>query len=89
MIEIGDEEVHGSYGGGPTMTERGAAYMPIVKAAHKRPTSVSRILARNASRLTIITPPRNAIFNAPTNFIDFTYITSQITLVFLKKKKKN
>jgi hypothetical protein len=55
-----------------TMAERGDAYMPTVKAAHKIPTKVSRTLSWSATRLTAITNPRKPTFNMPTSFVVFT-----------------
>jgi hypothetical protein len=55
-----------------TMAERGDAYMPTVKPAHKNPTKVSRTLPWSARRVTAITNPKKPTFNMPTNFAVFT-----------------
>jgi hypothetical protein len=53
------------------MAERGDAYIPMVKAAHKIPMKVSRKLPWSARRLTAITNPRKPTLNMATNFAVF------------------
>ncbi|KAH7846890.1 hypothetical protein Vadar_019373 [Vaccinium darrowii] len=52
--------------------EDGAAYMPMVTAAHTIPTMVTRSLPRTAQIVSPIAVPRKPTSNIPTSIIDFT-----------------
>ena len=68
------------------MTDRGEAYMAMVKAAHKNPTKLSFKLSRIASKVNPITDPRKPTFNIAINFPAFickpTPTTSLVQLFF-------
>ena len=53
------------------MTDRGEAYMAMVKAAHKNPTKLSFTLSRIASRVNAITDPRKPTLSIAINFPAF------------------
>ena len=53
------------------MTDRGEAYMAMVKAEHKIPTKLSFTLSRMASRVNAITDPRKPTLSIAINFPAF------------------